>query len=64
MEYLAYILQYLISGVTVGSIYAIVALGFSFIFNPSGICNFAQGKFVMLGGTGMVWLLNLGVPVQ
>ncbi len=63
MEYLAYILQYLISGVTVGSIYAIVALGFSFIFNASGVCNFAQGEFVMLGGMGMIWLLSLGVPV-
>lgn len=64
MEYLAYILQYLISGVTVGSIYAIVALGFSFIFNASGVCNFAQGEFVMLGGMGMIWLLGLGVPVS
>ena len=63
MEYLAFILQYLISGVTVGSIYAIVALGFSFIFNASGVCNFAQGEFVMLGGMGMIWLLSLGVPV-
>ena len=63
VENLAFILQYLISGLTVGSIYAIVALGFSFIFNASGVCNFAQGEFVMLGGMGMVWLLGLGVSM-
>ena len=63
MDNLALILQYIISGLTVGSIYAIVALGFSFIFNASGVCNFAQGEFVMLGGMGMIWLLGLGVPL-
>jgi branched-chain amino acid transport system permease protein len=63
MEHLSYILQYVISGVTVGSIYSTVALGFSFIFNASGVCNFAQGEFVMLGGMGMIWLLSVGVPI-
>jgi branched-chain amino acid transport system permease protein len=63
MEHLSFILQCLISGVTVGSIYSIVALGFSFIFNASGVCNFAQGEFVMLGGMGMIWLLSVGAPL-
>jgi branched-chain amino acid transport system permease protein len=44
------ILQYLFSGITSGSIYAIVAIGFNIIYNTTGIINFAQGEFVMLGG--------------
>lgn len=44
------ILQYIFSGVTVGSIYAMVAIGYNIIYNATGIINFAQGEFVMLGG--------------
>jgi branched-chain amino acid transport system permease protein len=44
------IIQYLFSGITTGSIYAIVAIGFNIIYNTTGIINFAQGEFVMLGG--------------
>ena len=43
-------LQFLFSGVTVGSIYALTALGFIIIYNASGVVNFAQGEFVMIGG--------------
>lgn len=42
--------QYLVAGVTYGIIYAIVAIGFNIIYNTTGIINFAQGEFVMLGG--------------
>jgi branched-chain amino acid transport system permease protein len=42
--------QYIFSGITSGSIYAIVAIGFNIIYNTTGIINFAQGEFVMLGG--------------
>jgi branched-chain amino acid transport system permease protein len=42
-------LQYLFSGITTGSIYAVVAIGFNIIYNTTGIINFAQGEFVMLG---------------
>jgi len=44
------ILQYFFSGLTKGSIYAVVAIGFNLIFNATGVLNFAQGEFVMLGG--------------
>lgn len=44
------ILQYIFSGITNGSIYAIVAIGFNIIYNTTGIINFAQGEFLMLGG--------------
>lgn len=50
------ILQYILSGVTTGSIYAVVAIGFNLIFSTTGILNFAQGEFVMLGGMTAVTL--------
>jgi len=50
------LLQYLITGVTIGSIYAMVAMGFNIIYNVTEIINFAQGEFVMLGGLTMAAL--------
>jgi len=44
------VLQYVFSGITVGSIYAVVAIGYNIIYNATGIINFSQGEFVMLGG--------------
>jgi branched-chain amino acid transport system permease protein len=55
--------QYIASGLTVGSIYALVALGFSIVFNASRVINFAQGEFVMIGGMSAVSLLALGAPM-
>jgi len=46
---LAQIVQYCLSGITVGSIYAIVAIGFNIIYNTTGIINFAQGEFLVVG---------------
>lgn len=43
------IVQYILAGVTIGSIYAIVAIGYNIIYNATGIINFAQGEFVMVG---------------
>jgi branched-chain amino acid transport system permease protein len=48
------ILQFIVGGITNGSIYAIVAIGFTIIFNSTEIINFAQGEFVMLGALMMV----------
>ena len=57
------LLQYLITGVTIGSIYAMVAMGFNIIYNVTEIINFAQGEFVMLGGLTMAALgPMLGLP--
>jgi len=56
--------QYLITGITVGSIYAMVAVGFNIIYNVTEIINFAQGEFVMLGGLMMVLLhVGMGLPL-
>ncbi len=49
------LVQYLFTGLTLGSIYALVALGFTMIYNATGIINLAQGEFVMLGGLIMVF---------
>jgi len=56
-------LQFSFSGLTVGSVYALVALGFIIIFNSSGVVNFAQGEFVMLGGMTTVFVHAAGVPL-
>lgn len=60
---MAEFLQFLISGLTVGAVYALVALGFTLIYNASGVVNFAQGEFVMLGGMVTVFTSALGVPL-
>lgn len=57
------LLQFLISGVTVGAVYALVALGFSIIYNASHIINFAQGELVMIGGMATVFIAASGVPL-
>jgi len=56
-------LQFLLSGVTIGSTYALVGLGFAIIYNASQVINFAQGEFVMIGGMASVYFLGLGLPM-
>ena len=56
-------LQFAFSGLTVGAIYALVALGFTLIYNASDVINFAQGEFVMLGGMVTVFAAAAGVPL-
>ena len=55
MNFASQIIQYVFTGLTLGSIYALVALGFTMIYNSTGIINLAQGEFVMLGGLLMVF---------
>ena len=55
--------QYLLSGLTAGAIYALVALGFAIIYNASHVINFAQGEFVMIGGMATAALIELGLPL-
>ncbi|MCL6589942.1 MAG: branched-chain amino acid ABC transporter permease [Firmicutes bacterium] len=57
------ILQFLFSGITQGSVYALIGLGFMVIYNSSEIINFAQGEFVMLGGMLAVTLHTAGLPL-
>ena len=56
-------LQFVFSGLTIGAIYALVALGFNIIYNASDVMNFAQGEFVMIGGVATFVLYAAGVPL-
>jgi branched-chain amino acid transport system permease protein len=56
-------LQYIFSGITSGSIYALTAMGFTLIFNATEIINFAQGQLLMLGGLMAVSLNGWGLPL-
>ena len=56
--------QSLVNGVGIGLVYGLIAIGFCVIYNASGIVNFAQGVFVMLGGMFTHTLLTrLGLPI-
>jgi len=50
MTLLEQVWQFILSGMTTGGTYALIALGFSLVYNATGVINFAQGEFVMLGG--------------
>lgn len=50
----AQIFQLLLTGITIGSIYAMVAIGFNIIYNATDAMNFAQGEFVVVGGLSMI----------
>ena len=64
MDLQSQIMQYLVTGLTLGSIYAMVGLGFTIIYNATGIINLAQGEFVMIGGLVMVFLTaTLKIPM-
>src|SRR5712671_5902706 len=56
-------LQLLFTGLGVGSIYALVALGFVLIYRATNVVNFAQGDFAMVGAFAMVVLtIDFGLP--
>lgn len=58
------LLQFALAGLKNGSIYALVALGFTIVYASTGVINFAQGEFVMLGGMLSVWAYaSLGLPL-
>jgi branched-chain amino acid transport system permease protein len=61
--------QLVVTGITVGAIYAAAALGFVLIFRVTGILNFAQGEFLMVGAMLIIslradhWPLIVAIPV-
>ena len=57
---LSELLQFLFSGLTVGAMYALAALGYALIYNASHIVNFAQGEFIMLGAMTAAALSEAG----
>jgi branched-chain amino acid transport system permease protein len=64
MPDLSYLPQIALSGIAVGCIYGLIGIGFCVIYNASGIVNFAQGAFVMLGGmVAYTAFHTLGLPL-
>jgi branched-chain amino acid transport system permease protein len=64
----AYFIQLVFAGISVGCIYALVALGFTIIFKASGVFNFAQGEFLLVGAfvayvADFLWHLNFFLAV-
>ena len=57
------LLQYLVSGLTLGSIYGMIALGFTLIYNATGVVNFAQGEFVTYGALIAISGVGFGLPM-
>ena len=58
------LLEQLINGITLGSIYAIVALGFTLVFGVLGIINMAHGEIFMIGAfIGVLITSTLGLPL-
>ena len=55
---MSYFVELCLYGISLGSIYAIVAIGFTIIYSVTRIINFAQGEFVMLGGMIAFMLLS------
>lgn len=55
-------LQYCVAGIRNGSVYAIVAIGFNIIYSTTGVINFAQGEFLIVGAMTAVSLSHF-VPL-
>ena len=54
--YLQQLPQQLINGLTLGGVYALIAIGYSMVYGILGMLNFAHGEVYMIGGfAGWVW---------
>ena len=58
------ILQFFITGISIGAIYAIVGIGFMIIYSVTRVVNFAQGEFLMLGGMLSITFHLKGFPLS
>src|SRR6202023_4263618 len=59
---MASFIQLLVSGLATGAIYALVAVGFTLLWQTSQTINFAQGEFVMLPAFLMLAVMHVGAP--
>lgn len=56
-------LSYLINGISLGSIYAIIALGYTMVYGIARMLNFAHGDIIMVGGFAIFTLVStMGMP--
>jgi branched-chain amino acid transport system permease protein len=56
-------LQYVASGLVVGAIYGLIGIGFTAVYNVTGIVNFSQGDFASLGALAAIAFLAMGMPL-
>ena len=56
-------LQYLINGLSIGSVYAIIAIGYNLVYGILGLLNFAHGDVYALGTFATFGLIAAGVPI-
>ena len=61
IEKMDYFLQQLINGLSLGGIYALLALGLALVFSIMGLINFAHGDLMTLTGYGSIWGISLGL---
>ena len=59
----SYYIQLLLSGVTVGSLYALIAIGYTMVYGILRLINFAHGDIFMMAGFFMVYLSSAVSPV-
>jgi branched-chain amino acid transport system permease protein len=59
---MASFIQLLVSGLATGAIYALIAVGFTLVWQTSQTINFAQGEFVMLPAFFILAAMNAGAP--
>ena len=57
-------LNYLISGISLGSVYAIIALGYTMVYGIAKMLNFAHGDIIMVGSyVAFIAINSMGLPV-
>ena len=56
-------LQYLVNGLSQGSIYALIALGYTMVYGILKLINFAHGEFYMIGCFSGYFLIRSGMPI-
>jgi branched-chain amino acid transport system permease protein len=63
MNILQQLLQIIFSGITVGAVYTLSALGWAIVHNVARILNWTLGEFFMFSGMSVVWLVKVGFPL-
>jgi branched-chain amino acid transport system permease protein len=59
---IAVLMQFLFSGITMGSVYALIALGLVMVYNASKVLCFAQGEFFVFGALSIIAFREMGLP--
>lgn len=57
------IIQYVLTGLAIGGVYALVALGFHIMWSAARAVNFAHGDTLMLGAIATIFLMDAGLPL-